>query len=259
MGKLRPVASDTLNPSDHYRKDSFRRGLERCGFEVGQPPKLDPDPSDVLVIWNRASSNVALAERYEEAGARVIVAENGYIGADRNGWQLYAIALGHHLGAGEWPTRQDDRWAALGIELRPWRRAGREIVILPQRGFGEPGIAMPKTWAEEVAERLKKVTDRPVRIRFHPGKARTDPLPDLQDAWAAVTWASGAGIKALVAGIPVFHEMPSWVGGTAAKFGIEDIEDPFLGDRLPMLRRLAWSQWTEAEIQEGTPFKCLLG
>ncbi len=80
----------------------------------------------------------------------------------------------------------------------------------------------------------------------------------MKNAYAAVTWASGAGIKAIVAGVPVFYEMPSWIGGPAAKFGIDEIDTPFFGDRLPMLRRLAWSQWGGEEVRAGEPFAWLL-
>jgi hypothetical protein len=66
-----------------------------------------------------------------------------------------------------------------------------------------------------------------------------------------VTWGSGAGIKSIVAGIPVFHEMPNWIGAPAAKLGLDDIEQPFLGDRQPMLNRLAWAQWDLDEIASG--------
>ncbi|MHB1086128.1 MAG: hypothetical protein ACYCZ0_00075 [Minisyncoccota bacterium] len=220
---------------------------------------MNPEPQDVLLVWNRHGTNDAYAARYEAAGARVIVAENGYIGTDENDDQLYALALHHHLGAGEWKEGPEDRWSRLGIELKPWRTKGHEIVVLPQRGIGSKTIAMPGGWTEDVVRRLKKITDRPVRVRLHPGMSRTDPWVDLQDAWAAVTWASGAGIKAIVYGVPVFHELASWIGHPAARFGISDVERPFLSDRLPMLRRLAWSQWKLSEVSSGEPFRHLLG
>lgn len=258
MAGITGVASDTFSDSPYYRRDSFRRGLARLGYAVGRPPKERPEPNDVLLIWNRTRGNHDFASRYEKAGARVLVAENGYIGKDRDGHRLYALALGHHLGAGAWVEGAGDRWAPLGIDLLPWRAHGDEIVILPQRGIGEPGIAMPSTWVADVVRRLKEVTDRPIRIRPHPGKDKTDPGPDLQNAWAAVTWASGAGIKSIVAGIPVFHDMPTWIGGPAAKRGVDEIENPFLGDRLPMLRSLAWAQFSTEEIESGLAFRALL-
>lgn len=253
------VASDTFSLSPYYRRDAFLKGLARLGYAVGQPPRERPAPNDVLLIWNRSRANHDLANRYEAAGARVLVAENGYIGRDGDGHLLYALALGHHLGAGAWVEGAGDRWDHLGIEPRAWRATGSEIVIMPQRGIGEPGIAMPSNWTADIVNRLRQVTGRPIRVRPHPGKDKTDPAPDLLNAWAAVTWASGAGIKSIVSGVPVFHDMPTWIGGPAAKFGIADIEAPFTGDRLPMLRRLAWAQWSVEEVQEGTPFKWLLG
>lgn len=255
----RPVASDTLRETPHYRRESFRQGLRRLGYEVGAPPKSNPRPDDVLLVWNRNGPNDVHAARYQAAGARVIVAENGYIGADANGHQLYALALWHHLGAGEWKEEPKDRWSRLNIDLHPWRAHGDEIVVLPQRGIGPKGVAMPRDWTADVVSRLKRFTKRPVRVRQHPGKSRTDPLVDLRSAWAAVTWASGAGIKSIVYGVPVFHEMPEWIGKPAARSSVSELENPFLGDRLPMLRRLAWAQWTVDEIAQGEPFRWLLG
>ena len=252
------VASDTLSTSPYYYREYFWQGLSSLGYQVAQPPKANPEPGDVLVTWNRNRHNDEHAKRYERAGARVIIAENGYVGRDNNDHILFAMALSHHAGAGTWKEGPEDRWAPLGIEMQPWRTKGKEIVILPQRGIGEPGIAMPQGWAEDVANRLRQQTSRPVRIRPHPGKDKTDPGPDLKNAWAAVTWASGAGIKAILAGVPVFHEMPTWIGGLAARYGINDVENPYLGDRIPMLRRLAWSQWTLEEVRRGDPFRWLL-
>ena len=39
------------------------------------------EPGDVLVIWNRYSEMHLVASRAEAQGARVWVAENGYLGA----------------------------------------------------------------------------------------------------------------------------------------------------------------------------------
>lgn len=82
---------------------------------------------------------------------------------------------------------------------------------------------------------------------------------DLKDCWAVVTWSSGAAIKAIAAGVPAFHALPNWIGAPAAKPFGSDLENPFLGDRLPMFQRLAWAQWGLDEIASGEPFKRLLG
>jgi hypothetical protein len=231
----------------------FLGGLARLGYrQAPVPPSIEP--ADLLLIWNRAGRWGDLAARYERAGARVIVAENGYTGGD-----LYALALGHHNGAGEWPVGDADRIALQALEIRPWRANGGAVVLLPQRGIGERGVAMPRGWVEDVTRRLRAHTDRPIRMRPHPGKGREHPAAALAGAWAAVTWGSGAGIKSILFGVPVFHELPQWIGAPAARFGIDAIETPFTGDRLPMLRRLSWAQWTPAEIEDGQAFAALLG
>lgn len=248
-----------LKDTPHYRRTIFEAGLRAVGLDIGPLPERWR-PGDVLVIWNRCRGLHSTALHAEEGGAAVIVAENGYIGRDPQGRKLYALALSHHNGAGRWPAGDPERWAALGIALKPWRADGDHIVMLPQRGIGAPNVAMPKTWPAETYAWLRGSTKRPVRMREHPGSGppKTPLEEDLRGAWCAVTWGSGAGIKALVAGIPVFHALPAWIGAGAARPLCDDLESPALGDRLPMLERLAWAQWGCDEIASGEAFGRLL-
>lgn len=241
----------------HYRRDAFNSGLRRVGYEiVDAHDRIDPD--DLLVIWNRSGDNGLVADAYEAAGAQVIVVENGYIGADSNGHRLFAMSKWHHNGAGEWREGAPGRWMTQGIELSPWRSAGDRIVALPQRGIGAAGVAMPKTWPFEIRHRIAARTSRPFFLRNHPGKSGEEPHRDLLGAWAAVTWGSSAAIKAIVAGIPVFYDFDRWIGAPAALHGLDQIESPWMGDREPMLNRLAWAQWTLTEIESGESFEWLL-
>ena len=224
----------------------------------------DPAPDDVLVIWNRYGGADAAAERFERRGAPVIVAENGYIGTDETGEQLYALALNHHIGAGWWHWERGNRWASLGIEEKPWRdpTPNGHILICAQRGIGEKGVAMPGGWPQDTAQRLATVTSRPIRLRLHPGNhAPAVPLEaDLEGAHCAVVWASGAGIKAVVAGIPVFHDFPRWIlaGAAVPLEGGRLLEKPYVFDRSAALERMAWAQWRLSEIETGEPFRHLL-
>lgn len=261
-----PVGLVVIRNEASYRKEFFCDGLRAAGYDLTQDAAHQPKPDDVLIVWNRHGSHDGHARRFETNGARVIVAENAWIGKDASGHKLYAMCLGHHSGRGTWRVGEEDRWEKLGIPLKPWRERGEHILVLAARGIGERGLAQPRGWEIEVAGRLRGITKRPVRIRLHPGiklKLKDAVLPslepDLTNCFAAVTWASGAGIKAIVAGVPVFHELPGWIGEAAARYGIEDIERPFVGDRLPMLRRMAWAQWTADEIGTGEPIRWLLG
>jgi hypothetical protein len=243
---------------------AFHQGLTAAGYQVipgGIYPGLTAldkiGDGDLLLCWNRHIGTNEYCMRAEKRGARILVAENGYIGNDPRGKQYYALALGHHNGAGDWRVGDPQRWADLKVALADWRQDGRHILMLPQRGIGEPGIRMPPKWAERTAQLIRSVTSRPVIVRRHPGRLHIPLEPDLRNAWCAVTWASGAGIKALAAGIPVFYDFPQWIGGAAAiklrnkKGALANFEQPFLGDRLPMFQRLAWAQFSLEEIASG--------
>lgn len=256
-----PRAAVLLKETPHYRRDAFLSGMRACGYETQYWTLEKIQPDDVLIAWNRYAQAGVEAARFERAGARVIVAENGYLGHDRKGRQLYQIALDYHNGAGRWHVGTKDRFSSIGIKLRPWRASGRKILVMPQRIVGNDGVAMPKRpeqWAEDVKRELRQYTDRPVEVRLHPGNVTPKPQPDWNDVHAAVIWGSTAGLKAIVAGVPCIYLMKSWIGAPAARFGLEHIEDPWMGDRMPMLRRVAWSQWTVEEIETGAPLAQLL-
>ena len=248
-----PCANVLLHSSAYYRKHVYSEGLKACGYTIIEKHDHQPNEDDVLLIWNRSKNREAIAKRYEQAGAKIFVTENGYVGNTK------ALAMNHHSGAGQWYVGPEDRWTPLGIELKPWREKGEEILIVPQRSIGAPGVAMPRGWEDRMFLQLKKKTDRPIRIRKHPGKDRlAKPIEDdFDNVWAVVTWASGGGIKAIIAGIPVFHQLDNWIGAPAATT-VLDIEKPWMGDRMPMLKRLAWAQWTWDEIRSGEAFRCQL-
>lgn len=221
----------------HYRKDAFTQGLEACGYRVIPTLPTEAGPRDVLVIWNRYGASATWASKFEAAGRPVWVAENAAWGNSFAGDRWYSLAKGCHNTAGRFWYGGPERWDSLGVELAPWRTSG-ETVILPQRGIGPPGVAMPRDWPKTVAG----------RIRPHPGKRDVKPLEDdLSNAGKVITWGSGAAIKALMWGVPVESHMPNWIG--------EQQNDD--DSRLAMFRRLAWAQWRLSDIQKGTAFRVL--
>lgn len=253
-----PRAISILASAPWRKQQSFKAGLENAGYSVYNT-FLEPIRSDdILVLWNRHAHEDGHAKRYEQAGARVIVAENGYIGTDPDGGKLFALALNYHNGAGKWNVGDPSRWT---LELRPWRASGEFILVLPQRGMGPPGVAMPRNWTQTIMQKLKNMTRRPIIMRMHPGQNKNgyDVYPAFEGAHAVVTWGSGAAIKAIHAGIPVFHDFDRWIGADASRrLDTGNIELPFLGDRLPMFQKLAWAQWSLKEIESGEAFRWLL-
>lgn len=259
-----------------YRREAFASGLKTAGYEVLlRHPDPNAGPGDVLVIWNRYGANHVIASKFESAGGIVLVAENGYLSAGGGAPKFdvhpqgpkpgdyYALSKHGHNGSGVWPEGGPERWRALGIELKPWRADGGHILVCGQRGIGSPTMASPPDWHEHIAARIRKLTKRPVRVRPHPGNnAPKRPLTeDLAGAWAVVVWSSGSGVKALTAGIPAFYDAPHWIcAGAAVRVRDADYAAPKCDDaaRLSALERMAWAQWTVAELQSGEPFRMLL-
>lgn len=246
-----------IRQSVQYRTEAFRSGLHRLGYEVAHLPPRGLGNGDVLILWNWQLRFERTALDYEKAGGTIIVAENGWVGCNGEGNKLVSLCKGHHNGAGEWTVGAAGRWRSQGVTLAPWRVAGERIMVLGQRGIGELGVAAPARWVAQTVEELRRRTVRPIELREHPGR-HIAPDPDFSGVHAVVTWSSGAAIKAIVAGVPAFHAFPQWIGAAAARPLDHDLDDPFLGDRQPMLDRLAWAQWTIAEIASGEAFSCLL-
>ncbi len=231
----------------------IRSGLETLGYECAERPKNEPTTGDVLVLWNRLPTVDKFAREYERVGAKVLVFEHSWIGQEG----IFALCLNHHNGLGTWHIGSENRWPSFGIEVKPWRKEGDHILVIPQRGMGVSPVAMPRGWTSDVTSRLAAITRRPIVVRYP--QERIHPIePAFKDAHAVVTWASGAGIKAIINGIPVFYEMPHWVGAYASINGITNLEFPYLGERDTLFHRISWAMWTIPEIERGEPFLCLL-
>lgn len=198
-----------------------------------------------MVSWNLLREARPAAAAFEAAGRPVLVTENASWGNDFEGGRWLTLARGVHNTSGRFPDCGPDRWDSMGVELAPWRVGGDEIVILPQRGIGPPGVAMPQGWLQQAK------TASGGRIRPHPGNrpAARSLQADLARAIEVWTWGSGAAVMALLFGIPVRSFMPNWI---AEQNNTDE-------GRLAMFRRLAWAQWRLAEIKSGEAFDRLFG
>lgn len=252
------------------RHTAIEKGLQAIGYEMVRDP--DPRPrhaDDVLVSWTRHRGHKeAKCRRFEQAGCRVIIAEEPHLKGIPPGLseRLYCLCLHDHQ-VGPWYVGGPERWDSFGLEIKPWRgesRADDLVLVREQRGIGSERMRSPDGWHEDAMRRLRKHTGRPIQLRPHPKKEkqagrRIVPLAEHRDrCHALVTWHSHDGTQALLEGIPVLSEAPHSFFAACAAHSLADIEAPRRPERLDMFRRLAWAHWTKKEMAAGRPFDLML-
>lgn len=234
----------------YYRREALESGFKRLGYTLVHGAQ--PAAGNVLVVWGRKPPDEATCAAYERAGGRVVVMENGYL--QRTDKTMYALSLGQHHTGG--PVGTEDRFSALGFEVKPWRHTpGGRVVVCAQRGIGSAVTASPPQWAEKFAKKVGNAYVRP-----HPGNAppRVPLTADLVGASCCAVWTSNAGVLALVEGYPVVYAAPHWI---CEQGGTRGWNNPGYGDtsRAAALHRMSHGQWHHTEIATGEPLARLLG
>jgi hypothetical protein len=150
----------------------------------------------------------------------------------------------------------DDRWRALKLAGYPraWCKGGTKIVIadtLPDYWLVR---GLPVNWSSRLADRLRKQTKRPVVLRHKESKA---PLElELRDAHCLVTHGSIAAVEAVIMGCPVFVDAES-AAAPMGRIGYDDLENPVYPERQAWLNSLAYCQFNELELVDGTLWRLI--
>lgn len=169
-------------------------------------------------------------------------ADGGYYRWHLNSYQMSTIR-----------ERPPDRWQSLKTPLAPWAKGGRHIVLAaPTMTYSR--FHQLKNWIELTLDRLALHTDRQIVIRCKESKR---PLQtDLTGAHALVTHGSIAAVEAVIMGCPVFVD-PSSAAALVGHTDLSKIEKPIYPERQPWLNALAYSQFNERELIDGTLWRLL--
>lgn len=232
---------------DLYPWRAAEAGLKRLGLAVYKGHEA---MADLVVTWSpwNGSRRQALQCHYNGAGKPVIIMENGWLSPIQS-VPHFQVALDGWNGTGRFPAGGPERrrgWAAPPI---PWRdNPDGHVLVIGQRGHPSDQRTAAPGWHMTLGP-----FDRPVIRR--PRDATRPLLADLQGAREVHVWTSNAASHAVMAGIPVVHHGPNLMVATLASRPGQPL---FRGDRTAELDRLAWAQWTAAEISTGEPFARLL-
>lgn len=175
-----------------------------------------------------------------------------------------------------------DRWKKisknLNIHLKDYKKTGNHILLLLQRNGGwSMGNVDVQDWANSIIDTLRQYTDRPIRIRKHPGDKTSQEtirpghpqckikfskrvtlsenvslIDDLQDCWAAINYNSSPVVGAAIEGCPIFVMDPNKSQcADIANTDLTKIENPNYPDRQSWVERLSMFHWNFDELKNG--------
>ena len=242
--------------------DAFIAGLRKHGIKPEERLTDDWRVSDLAVVW--AHRDTALHELQLDAGNHYLVCERGYIGDldNRRRWTSlgYDGLNGHadfcnaHVGKNRWRRYFSDF-------MRPWKTGGDYALLMGQvRGDASLTGVDIRGWYAYATDRLR-AAGWTVMFRPHPRDPVVEPhgayalQGDLHSALSmaalVVTWNSTSAVDAVLGGVgAIAMDLGSMAWDVAGhSIGPERLCKP---DRGGWAARLAYCQWTDAEISGGT-------
>lgn len=241
--------------------------FERIGEKVGRVIRHDYDlldkiPADVIPIIGCSPPLRPFIRHCRSVGRPFIYWDRGYLRrvfatwlprGDSGGyyrWHINSFQMSRILQV------PDDRWRTLNLagQVRPWNKKGTKIVIADTLPDYWNLRGLPEDWSYRIAAKLRKRTARPITVRH---KESQIPLQEeLKDAHCLVAHGSIAAVESVVFGCPVFVDQES-AAALVGKVGFDDIENPIYPDRTQWLNSLAYCQFNEDELVDGTLWRLL--
>jgi hypothetical protein len=245
----------------HSWAEAFVAGLRRHGWRADLSHKLVT--SDLVAMWSTRRQDVIKQARSEVR--EIVTAERGYMG-DRK--HYCSVSFGGELnGRAEFRGAFGDtsRFERLFAHLmQPWNRKpdGHALIMGQVDGdMSTRGVNLTR-WYRETRQALE-ARGWKVKFRPHPlaagGEAfaayrqrqqahQLDLAADFETAGVVVTYNSNSGVDAVLAGKPVIAMDEGAMAWPVAGHQVDEIITP---DRTAWAHRLAWCQWTKAEMASG--------
>lgn len=273
----------------------FAEGAARCGDQAMTTHSQTYEPCDVAAIIGNAFDSNPSKTRLLHYKVRKMVMEtqpqlgkywlsidsNVFIYRDRLNPHKYlrysfngvfpktGIYCNESPGEENWNNIKRD----YNMDLGPWRQRGKHILICLQRpmGWSMRGLDL-MSWLENTFQTIRQHSDRPIRLRWHPGDWKNFPAEvdlsrfnavmspqgrhiteDLKSCWAVVCHNSTPSSVATIEGIPAFiTDDPGYCqAGDVVNTDLSMIENPIMPDREQWIRKLAQCHWSFEDVRSG--------
>lgn len=252
-------------------------GVRHCGTQVHEIMEeyYSGVHYDVAIFYGLFGKCRQAFNDYRKAGKKAVYVDLGYWGRTEGGklYGYHKVSVNDRHPTAYFQNRlhSADRFSRFGLEIKPWRKDGRHILVAGMgiKAASVEGFPDGHAWEHKVVEELRRHTDRTIIYRPKPSWGGATGIPGtvfspreqrleevLRDCWAVVTHHSNVACDALLEGIPVFCEQ-----GVAKPMGHADlakIETPLYPDwRSQWAWDVAYCQWTPSEMRSGEVWRHL--
>lgn len=231
--------------------------------------------ADAVLVWSvlwhgRMRQNHQVYKHYRDRGRPVIIAEVGSLRRNRT-WK---VAIDNITADGYYGHDRDldrDRPRSLGLSVTKTKSRAPHILVACQNNHSLQigSIGDQSAWIDAMLTDLRRVSDRPVRIRPHPrspfstrfSQANVEieiprKMPHTYDDFdldlachAVININSGPGIQAGLIGTPVIVHQSSLAHPVS--ISIQDIEVPPDRDREQWLIEISHTEYAIPELEQG--------
>ena len=252
-------AISCVRTKPEYPHECITIGLRQAGYNVINTL----EQADLVCTWNFYGRVRRFVERHPDRDH--VVFERAHLGHG------YIMCTEKGFNGAELKRKKytdTSRLKKLGVDIKPWNKDGKYILVCGQRGGNYSEMAMPRDWPDRAISKIKKHSDRPIIYRPHPHlciypKQKVEYMNSngifddcLKDIYAVVVYTSSCATKAIIHGIPAFYCGPNIAIKECCSNDLANIENPrYTDNRMEELADMSWRQWTEEEIATGNPIK----
>ena len=262
----------TTKPRTQRYVDAFVRGTPGP-YKIYDFKTMQSLPEETLAFYGILAGSGEVYKWCEKEGKDFYFMDHGYFGNAHDAPHWLRVTKNRHTQTTLKNVPTDRYEKHFKREIKPWSKTGKDILFLP------PTIAISNffnatDWITETLRTLSAVTDRFVDIREKPynpnistdqyGATVKVDRPTEQKGpidWsryhAVVTFNSNTMIEALHNGVPVFCGTQASAALPISETDFTKIETPKYGDRMALFSSLAYSNFTVAEMANGTAWKVL--
>ena len=261
------IKTNTIHAVDSDGKVDYNPILKSfvmgCGGQITYWDKTAENMTPVVV---RGVTKRKVMEACRARGRDFYYIDTGYFGNPVKGKLYHRITRNDVQYFGPIMDRPDDRLAQTGIGFKKFR-GGTNILLAPpsQKLLMMYDIDL-ETWLNNTIEEIKKYTDRPIVIRKKQSRAvrMTEDTMEMalaQDVYCLVTFSSIAAGEALLLGKPAITLGPNAAAPLCSQSlsEIECLNVPTVDEVRAWAANLAYNQFTEAEMRDGTAWRILQG